>query len=653
MLKPYRFTLLALLWAGLAQAQISDGGLPPSLQSAHAPLFASKKPPARVLPPPALEKIREEDAAMPWRGRFAVPMTTDVSPEQQGVWTTLPNGDRIWQADVVAPDALGLVLLFDEFRLPPGAQFFAYTPDQSRVKGAYTTKSCLPSGKFTIGVLPGEQARLELYEPANVQGQSRIHLNRVDYAYDRAALAEGDPAASADFGESLPCNINVNCTQGANWQVEKKGVARILMVFNGNGLGQNAGSAWCTGSLVANTGGTGTPYFLTAHHCQILLSGPDFDQWVFDFDYESPTCSNPVIEPAAKSVLGCENIASRAETDFMLLKLNPIPTAYSLYFNGWDRTATPNVSQTVFVHHPFGDIKKITVDNQPATVFPQTLNWGAQFGISPANSHWKTIHDAGIFQPGSSGCPLFNPNKHIVGQLHGGSWNQMNPCLDNVAYFGRFDLSWSQGAAPNSRLKEWLDPGNTGANTQNGYQQPIPPTNSISGSVQTFWGAPMAGVQVAISGSVTDTITTDNSGLYNFPELPTGGTYVITPFRDGNDINGLSTFDLVLFSKHILGIDPLNSPWKIIAIDVNKSNSATTFDIVETRKLLLGLYGEFPNNSAWRFFKSDWTFNDPALPFQNMPPENQTFFNLQSNIQNASFYGVKVGDANNTADPGQ
>ncbi len=649
----YRLTIFALFWASLAQAQISEGGLPFSLQETHSQLFASKTPPAKVLPPPALREVREQDAAMPWQGRFAVPVAADISLQQAGFWTNLSNGDRIWQCDVVCPDALGLVLLFDSFHLPPGAKFFAYTPDQHRIYGAYTVQSCVPSGKFTIGVVPGATARLELYEPAAVKNQSVVHLNRVDYAYDRAALAEGDPAAASDFGESLPCNVNVNCTQGANWQQEKKGVARILMVFNGNGLGQNAGSAWCTGTLVANTGGTGDPYFLTAHHCQILLTAPDFEQWKFDFHYESADCNNPATEPVGKSVLGCESIAFRAETDFLLLKLNPIPTAYGVYFNGWDRNTSPNVNSTTFIHHPFGDIKKITVDNQPAVVFSQTLNWGAQFGISPANSHWKTIPDVGIFQPGSSGCPLFNPDKRVVGQLHGGSWNQMNQCLDNVAYFGRFDLSWNQGAAPNTRLKEWLDPGNTGALTQNGYPQPIPPTKSISGSVLTPWGAPMAGVGVAVSGSMVDTVTTDGSGLFSFPELPAGGTFVITPFRDGNDINGLSTFDLVLFSKHILGIDPLDSPWKIIAIDVNHSNSSTTFDIVETRKLLLGIYTAFPNNTSWRFFKSDWTFNDPTLPFQNLPPENLQFFNLQDNVPNANFLGVKTGDANNTANPGQ
>ncbi len=647
-----RFTIIALLWASLAQAQISERATPPALQVSNSSIFASKIPPAAILPVPDVQKAREEDAVMAWRGRFAIPVQADVSIGTQGAWTELANGDRVWQFDLTVPDALGLVLLFDEFRLPPGAQFFAYTPDHKRILGAYTQRSCIASGKFTIGVLPGAVARLELLEPAAVKGQSSIHLNRVDYAYDRDALAEGDPAAASDFGESLPCNVNINCSQGAGWQTEKKGVARILMIFNGNG-GQNAGAAWCSGTMIANTGGTGDPYFLTAHHCQILLSNPDFEQWKFDFDYESPDCSNPSTEPVPKSVLGCQNIAHRAETDFLLLKLNPIPYAYGVYFNGWDRNASPNVSSTAFIHHPFGDIKKITLDNNPATVFPQSINWGAQFGTSPANTHWKTIPDVGIFQPGSSGSPLFNPNKKIVGQLHGGSWNQMNACLDNVAYFGRFDLSWNQGTSPDNRLQDWLDPTNTGVLIQNGYQQPNPPVNSVSGNIQTHWGVAMPGVKVVVSGGAADTTTTDANGNFSFQDLPTGGTYFITPSRDVNDNNGLSTFDLVLFSKHILGIDPLDSPWKIIAVDANKSNSVTTFDIVETRKLLLGIYSTFPDNTSWRFFRADWTFDNPALPFLNMPPADYAIYNLQTNTANLNFKGVKIGDANNSADPGQ
>lgn len=594
-------------------------------------------PPAVVLPALDVQKAREEDARTPGPDRFAAPVAADISPENAGTWTDLPNGDRVWQCALQSPGARGLVLLFDQFRLPPGGRFFAYSPDGQRVYGAYTERSCTPSGKFTIGVLPGETARLEYHEPASAKGQNVIHLNRVDVAYEAAGLL--------GFGDALPCNVNVNCPTGAAWQTEKKGVARILMVFS-NGTG------WCSGTLIANTSGTGEPYFLSAHHCQLIGMNPDFDQWRFDFDYEAPGCNNPLMAPVPKSILGCERISFRAETDFMLLKINPLPSNYGLYFNGWTRSTTP-AAFTTFIHHPIGDIKKITVDSGAAVLQPTTINWGP-FGISPANSHWKTIPDIGIFQPGSSGSPLFNPNKRIVGQLHGGAVDTGDQCIILSSFWGRFDLSWNQGADAQSRLREWLDPTNLNPASQNGYPQPVAATASISGNIQTHWGAPMAGVQVNLSGDATATAYTDTLGNYTFASLPTGGDYTVAPVRDTNHLNGVTTFDLVLITKHILGLEPLDSPWKIICADANKSNSVTTFDIVEIRKLILGIYDDYPNNTSWHFFTSAATFPNPANPFSgSLPIQNIQISNLQADQTGVDFKGVKIGDVNNTADPGE
>mgnify|MGYP000861796849 CR=1 FL=1 len=82
-----------------------------------------------------------------------------------------------------------------------------------------------------------------------------------------------------------------------------------------------------------------------------------------------------------------------------------------------NRTAATNtlVPSSTFIHHPAGDIKKISMDNDPATIHTQTVNWGGVFGTSPANTHWRVIPDVGIYQPGSSGCPLFDPNKPRTG----------------------------------------------------------------------------------------------------------------------------------------------------------------------------------------------------------------------------------------------
>jgi hypothetical protein len=143
---------------------------------------------------------------------------------------------------------------------------------------------------------------------------------------------------------------------------------------------------------------------------------------------------------------------------------------------------------------------------------------------------------------------------------------------------------------------------------------------------------------------------TDNNGVYAFSNaLPLGSNVTLTPLKDDNQLNGVSTFDLVLISKHILGLEPLNSPYKMIAADANKSNSVTTFDIVEIRKLILGIYTEFPSNNSWRFVDKNFTFSNPANPFQDQFPESVSVLNMQSTSLSSDFVSVKIGDVNNTA----
>ncbi len=638
-----RLTFLALLPAFLAGAQISDGGKPLRFLPETQSLLSVNEPVTVILPTLDVQKAREEDSRTPGQNRFAAPVSADVSLENTGNWTELPTGGRVWQCELNSPGALGLVLLFDEFRIPPGGRFFASTPDGLYTYGAFSDRSCIPSGKFTIGVIPGETVRLEYFEPASAKGAAKCHINRVDVAYDRVAMQEGEVAGFLGFGEALPCNININCPAGNAWQTEKKGVARILMVFS-NGAG------WCSGTLVANTAGTGDPYFLTAHHCQLIGQNPDFQHWRFDFAYEAPGCSNPASEPTPKSVLGCDRISFRAESDFLLLKTSPIPGNYGVYFNGWTRDTTLPAS-TTFIHHPIGDIKKISVDSGAASIYPFAINWMGVFGISPPSSHWKVVPDYGIFQPGSSGGPLFGPAKRIIGQLHGGSI-AADPCVINSAFFGRFDHSWNKGADPGTRLRDWLDPNNLNPVSQNGYPQPVAQMSSVSGHIQTYGGASMKNVRVKITGGASATVYTDSLGNFVFTGIPIGGNYTVTPERDSNDLNGVSTFDLVLISKHILGLELFDSPWKIIASDANKSNSVTTFDIVEIRKVILGINNAFPSNTSWRFFPAYTVFSNPALPFNApLPPESISIVNLQGDYSSADFIGVKTGDVNNSADP--
>lgn len=136
---------------------------------------------------------------------------------------------------------------------------------------------------------------------------------------------------------------------------------------------------------------------------------------------------------------------------------------------------------------------------------------------------------------------------------------------------------------------------------------------------------------------------------------PTPGfTTHITPYKNTNPLNGVTTYDLLLISKHILGIEPFDSPFKIIAADANQDGKVTTFDIITLRKLILGITDELPNGKSWRFVPVDFSFFNPANPFQTPFPERIEIPNTADPVPSVfGFKGVKIGDVNFSADPKQ
>jgi hypothetical protein len=168
-------------------------------------------------------------------------------------------------------------------------------------------------------------------------------------------------------------------------------------------------------------------------------------------------------------------------------------------------------------------------------------------------------------------------------------------------------------------------------------------------------GAPMVGLPINIYNCVnfvpafqaySDSIT-GPGGCATIVVQALCDTYVIAPEKDDNPKNGLSTYDLFLISKHIIGTEPLDNPYKLIAADANKSGSITTFDLVELRKLIMGIYSELPNNTSWRFIDGNFVFPNPLNPFGSAFPETISLFNGQ--MTEGNFVGVKIGDVDCTA----
>ncbi|NOY51887.1 MAG: PKD domain-containing protein, partial [Chlorobi bacterium] len=229
---------------------------------------------------------------------------------------------------------------------------------------------------------------------------------------------------------------------------------------------------------INNTENDRTPYFLTASHCGENASASDLNQWVFYFNYQAATCGGN--GSGSQTMTGCslkakDPSAANAGSDFFLVEFNQnIPVIYQVFYNGWNRTDdNTDAGNGVGIHHPAGDIKKISTYDTPLT---SSTFWN---GLP---THWKlnwaqTVHGKSIMQGGSSGSPVFDSNGLIMGDLTGGYTS--NSCATpSPAYYGKIWYSWDQnGNNASNRLKDWLDPNNTGIEKLPGVSwQNIPPT---------------------------------------------------------------------------------------------------------------------------------------------------------------------------------
>lgn len=600
------------------------------------------------LPTLPLRAIMAQDSAQPGT-RFAAPLPADVGLEQGGRWENLDNGDRIWRLTLSSEGALGLVLLCDQFHLPTGSQLRLYLPDGRLYPRIFTPADNTPSGKLTIGVIPSSTVVLEYYEPAAVSGLGQLHLFRVDHAYHRdnlqaAGFITNETMANFGFGTSSPCNLNVNCPEGEAWATPKRGIVRILLVVE-------EGTGFCTGSLVNNTKQDGRPLILSAYHCQDFYT-PIYDLWRFDFNFETTGCTDPTSEPAYQSILGCQLLAGQQTTDFLLLELgNKVPRSFNAYFLGWNRQNNPP-NRSAIIHHPFGDIKKISIDNQAAFVVNTTINWNNQV-TSPAGSHLSAAFERGIFQTGSSGGPLLDPEQRIVGQLHGGIIPKRTCDSVAIGRFGRLAVAWAEGTTPAGRLRDWLDPDNSGVNALSGLENPgSSNTGSIRGTVRTEAGKPIPNARVSLLGEtgLALAVNTGEDGQYLFDEVPLGDTYTINVSKTGVALNGVTTFDLIKVQKHVLNLENL-SLLKQLAADVNLSRNISTLDLILMRRIVLGLDQEFNDVLPWYFLSLRGTFNVPDDPFSGVTAGANRITNFSASIANFDFIGIKYGDVNDSVDP--
>jgi uncharacterized repeat protein (TIGR01451 family) len=170
----------------------------------------------------------------------------------------------------------------------------------------------------------------------------------------------------------------------------------------------------------------------------------------------------------------------------------------------------------------------------------------------------------------------------------------------------------------------------------------------IQGDVTTIGGNGIPNYRMTLHGSNTDAVLSDEDGEYAFPMMPEGGQYTIGTYKNDDVTNGVTTLDLIMIQRHVLGLSEFDTPYKYIAADINNNENINGSDLLALRKVILGIDAEFANNLSWRTIDAAHVFEDPTDPWYSPIPENYDVLALSNNMY-IDFLGVKIGDINGNA----
>jgi hypothetical protein len=421
--------------------------------------------------------------------RFGNPIPVNFGYTNSGEKRILQDGSKIWRVKIKSVGAVSINLIFNKFDIPPGASFYIYNEGKKQLLGAFTEQNNSFDGKFSTTPVVGDIITLEYNAPSYIKQDPMINVSIVIHAYKN--IFHMINKITDNYGESGTCNRNVICSEGDPYRNQIR--AGVMLLTSSN-------SRFCSGSLVNNTRFDGTPYVLTANHCWDASS----NTWIIMFNYQSPACPNGSGDgPTNMTISGTSLMAKNSYSDFCLIKLNSKPPiSYNVYYNGWSHSNVPPTGGFC-VHHPSGDVKKISFSTTPYT--PTTYNNPAVPGDSTHwHVTWASIPSTGltpITEGGSSGSPIYDQNKRVVGQLHGGP--SSCSASDKSDYYGKFSTSWNYGSTPDTRLRDWLDSLNTGVMFIDGFDPNAGPLNAFN------MLSPASGTVITSIAGSTTTVTFD------------------------------------------------------------------------------------------------------------------------------------------------
>ena len=498
MFKKIYILVISILIVGSAFGQISHGGTPASFAYPH--LISSKNIIDINVDTQKINDSRESDCKEGCSKQIGVFVEEIISLYNSSKWEELPDGSVLFSVAFRLEDAQAVGISFSQLNIPENGKLFVYNPSFQNVYGHFNQSNILPDGSFSIQPVNGNTIYLEF----NCEKENAKELNFVidgfSYFFETDFF---NNTKEMLYDESGDCQVNINCPEGASIRQSANAVVKIITYGT-------SGYRLCTGTVVNNTRHDRTPYVLSAWHCsEYTKTAEHYQKWMFYFLYEVPLCSGIQQAPENKTLAGCtlvsasQVLSNPISSDFLLVKLinSHIPPEYDVYYAGWDATGS-NVSNAKSVHHPKGDVKKVS-ETENITVD----TWSASSGSNPTHLKvvWKQTQSGyGTTEGGSSGSPLFNANGHIIGTLTGGYASC--DLLNSPDFYGRLSRSWTsndiKGNDPTKRLDCWLDPDNSGIKSLGGYKDGINVSNikySVNHSETYVYGNPT----ITVGGNIT------------------------------------------------------------------------------------------------------------------------------------------------------
>ncbi|MFT4972574.1 MAG: subtilisin-like proprotein convertase family protein [Saprospiraceae bacterium] len=414
---------------------------------------------------PALDNQTLLDEELQRRGpgiapKYAENMQVDITPDTHGNWEDLSDGNSVWRMKIKSAGAKSLNLGFSKYLMPNGGTLILYTPNYERVMGPFTPADNEEHEQLWTPVLDGDELVIEVQLPTSEKSNLQLELSYVNHDF-LGFTTMGSAIISGS------CNLDVICGAVDGWGIvdDYRDIIQSVAVIG------TGGGTFCTGFLVNNANNDCRPFFMTADHCGITSGSAA--SLVTYWNFFNSTCREPGSGASggngdgslADFNTGAIFRAAWSLSDMTLVELDdPVSETADAFFAGWDASFTPATDTVIGIHHPSTDEKRISFDFDEAFAadgFSTTPN--------PNGDHFTVADwDIGTTEPGSSGSPLFNAQKQVIGQLHGGGAACGNDSYDT---YGWFHTSWEGGGTSATRLKDWLDPDNTGTLVIDGHSQ--------------------------------------------------------------------------------------------------------------------------------------------------------------------------------------